>query len=249
MITNSTDAPLTQWKIVGFDERWHCAAPDVKQPGGTCWHCGTAIAYCVIIESLQTKERETIGRTCAERVGMSKEQLRQHMSHYYRDRADKAYAITEAELAAAHGEHGTQQRFESGCECRSCRAAAPHATTTRFQTGCRCRECIGAIIAHDPDTYWIDEEYSVIVELATGRVVRAEVVDGQFGSQWRVRASNGHTVYLARFPKRRITHSKKGFVEAVTPALVVGGRDWHRLEHPLSEPAADIWGEPIPHPA
>lgn len=249
MNATGNDAPLTQWTIIGFDERWNCPAPDVKMPGGTCWHCHTAIAYCVIIRNKQTHAVETIGRICAERVGMNKEQLKQHMSHYYRDRADKAYAIAEAEQAAEHGEHGTAQRFESGCECRRCRAAAPHGTSTRFQTGCRCTECIDAIIAFDPDSYWIDEEYPVIVELATGRVARAEVVDAQYGSQWKVRASNGATVYLARFPKRRTTHSKKGFVEATTTALVIGGRGWHRLEYPITEPTTDIWGEPIPHPA
>lgn len=248
MNATSTNAPLTQWKIIGFEERWHCPAPDVKQPGGTCWYCGTAIAHCVKIQHLLTGQREIIGSTCMERVGLTKEQLREHLSRYYADRRTQEYADHEAALAAQHGEHGTQTRFESGCYCRPCREAAPHGTADKFRTGCRCLDCIDASIADGTRDYWIDEEYPVIVDLSTGRIANAEIVDGRYGRQWKVRA-NGYTVYLALSPARRTTHSRKGFVEASAPMLVTGGRGWHTQEMPLGSPLADRWGQPIPHPA
>lgn len=247
-MNTTSDTPLQNWTIVGFEERWHVTA-DVKQPGGTCWHCGTAIAYCVIIENNSEHTREIIGRTCVERVGMDAEQLRRHLAHYNQDRADRQHAADEAALAVQHGEHGTLARFESGCFCDSCAAVAPHGTWIRWRGGCRCIDCAEGLPVHNPDDYWIDEEYPVIVELATGRIVAAEVVDGNYGRQWKVRSGNGFTVYLARFPKRRTTHSKKGFVEAKARVLVVGGGHSHRLLLPLSAPLVDIWGEPIPHPA
>lgn len=256
MNSTSTDAPLTQWKIVGFEERWHRPVPEVKQPGGTCWHCGTGIAYCYIIENLQTKKREIIGSTCAERVGMNKEQLNRYYAAYYRDRANKKRAATEAELVAEHGEHGTQTRFESGCICRDCRGVAPHGTPARWRTGCLCLDCIEGRVTIEPDTYWIDDAAYVMVDIATGKIANAEIVDGNWGSQWRVRTPDGHYVYLALSPKQRTTHTKKGYVEAIAPMLIRGDRSRRigKREDPspilaLGSPLFDVWGEPLPHPA
>lgn len=251
----ATDTPdptvqLQDWTIVGFEERWHQPFPDVpRKPGATCWKCSEAIGHCVIIENNSDHRREIIGSQCAERVGMDIEQLRRYMDQYKRDRADRQRADNEAALAAEFGEHGTPARFESGCHCDRCAAVAPHGTWIRWREGCRCIDCAEGLVTDNPGDYRIEQEYPVIVELATGRIVDAEVVQGHYGSQWKVRASNGYTVYLARFPKRRTTHTGKGFVEATACALVDNGGRNHRLLLPLSDPLFDNWGEPIPHPA
>ena len=67
----TTIAPLQNYRIVGVTEKVHQPSPDAPaRPGGSCWHCGTAIRVCVIAQNTETGEKVTIGTTCAERIGL-----------------------------------------------------------------------------------------------------------------------------------------------------------------------------------
>ncbi len=49
---------LEHYTVIGMVERWKGGA-DVRVPGGDCWHCGTAIAYCVQIRHTLTGQRSS----------------------------------------------------------------------------------------------------------------------------------------------------------------------------------------------
>jgi hypothetical protein len=256
----ATEAPLQNCRIIGVLDRVYRATPEAPaQPGGSCWHCGQAIMVCVQVQDTVTREIHEIGTTCAERVGLSGPELKRmladryaeqralerlHRSKEYRSRV----AVVEIVSAWLHGEHGTESRFLSGCDCRPCLAAAPHGTFTRFNVGrCACLDCIAAAIA--TGQYKIRENWPVIVRLSTGEMVEARVVDGQWGASWRV--NNGEE-WLRVNPARRSTHAKKGFVQAECPFLLEEcGRPYERWYKPvlaLGSPIFDIWGEPIARP-
>lgn len=260
----SSAAPLMAYRIIDVIERWE-GDGEVRLPAGSCWHCGTAIAYCVQIRHVQTGEQHEIGTTCAERVGLDAAALKRMLAAKYADdRAARAAwrrhanaeaaAQAEADLTAQHGPHGTETRFASGCVCDECKAVAPHGVArqaregyrvaTRFFAGCRCLECIDAVVTLDaesayPDRYRIVESLTVIVELASGKTVRAKQVDTRYGRRWCVR--NGQA-WLPVTPRRRATQAKHGFVEATAPWLVEG----NAAVTPLGCPIIDAWGEPIP---
>lgn len=69
-----TVSNLTNCKIIGFTERtvggdW--GTPIL--PGGTCQHCFTGIRYAVIVEDPQGNKYD-VGRTCALKVGITKQE-------------------------------------------------------------------------------------------------------------------------------------------------------------------------------
>jgi hypothetical protein len=260
----STDAPLTNYRIVGIQENWYQPIPDApKKPGGSCWHCGTGIAIEVVIQEKTSRELHTIGTTCAERVGLSGPELKAMLAERYaaeranrtkatREEHQRQFEAAEAERARLHGEHGTESRYLAGCRpwgmCAECYRAAPHGTTDRFHAGeCRCLDCIDAAIA--TGEYRIQEDRDVIVRLSTGEMVEARKVDTKFGYSWCI---NDAEAWASVHPKRRSTMAKKGFVEAQAPYLVevCGSRynQWLKPVMPLGSPIVDAWGEELPRP-
>lgn len=263
---DASAAPLTAYQIVDVIERWD-GDSEVRVPGGSCWHCGQAIAYCVQIRHVQTGEQHEIGTTCAERVGLDADALKRMLAAKYADdRSARAawrrqanaetVAQAEADRTAQHGQHGTETRFASGCVCDECKAVAPHGiahqareryrVATRFFAGCRCLDCVDAVVTLDaesgyPRGYRIVESLTVIIELATGKTVRAKQVNTRYGRSWCVRDGQA---WLPVTPKRRATQAKHGFVEAAAPWLVEGST----AVVPLGCPIVDSWGERIARP-
>lgn len=259
----AAEAPLTNYRVVGLRENWYQAAPGApRQPGGGCWHCGTGIAIEVVISSTVTGETHTIGTTCAERVGLNGPELKAMLARRYaEERAERARRRTaawrrardeaEAAATAAHGAHGTESRFLSGCFCEPCLGAAPHGSAQRFLHGrCRCLVCIEGILRERPDEFTVQEDRYVIVELATGRVVEARVVDTTYGRRWCV---GDALAWLPVSPARRSTHAKRGYVQARAPFLVEvcgrRGRQWFKPLARMGSPIVDCWGERIVRPA
>lgn len=260
-MTTST-APLESYRIVGLRENWHQPAPGApKRPGGGCWHCGTGIAIEVVIRHVTTGEEHTIGTTCAERVGLDPEALKRLLADRYAEQRELArqmrsaeyremLAQREADETAAFGEHGTETRFESGCRCNPCIAAAPHGTDHRFWHGaCRCLTCIDHVLATDPNVLVMNQD--VIVNVDTGEVVTARKVDTRYGYRWCVEDGRA---WLPIGPKRRDTQAKKGYVEASAPYVVERikaqqGGHWYKLLVRVGDPIVDIWDEPIARPA
>jgi hypothetical protein len=250
-------APLENYRIVGWQANWYQPDPSApKKPGGCCWHCSTGIAIEVIIEDKTTGERHTIGTTCAEKVGLSKDALKAINAERYAEARvaerearlatrRKERAKADAKEAALHGPHGTEGRFGSGCRCTPCQKAAPHGTVERFMLGkCRCLDCMGAAVANGG---WKVADQEVLVGLETGRVVDAKVVMGRYGRSWCIDDGREWAPYA---PKNRATLAKRGYTEATAPFLceVAGGRyhQWLEPLEPVGEPIVDRWGDPIP---
>ncbi len=261
---SASAAPLMPYQIIDLVERW-AGDDQARVPAGSCWHCGSAIAYCVQIRHVQTGEQHEIGTTCAERVGLDIDALKRMLAAKHADdratraawsRQASAEAAARAEAAATaqHGPHGTKTRFISGCACDDCQAAAPHGAAqqagapyqvaARFFAGCRCLECVDAAVVLDAESgyrqgYRIVENLTVIIDLSTGKTAKAKNVNTRYGRRWCVRDG---AAWLPVAPQRRSTQAKHGFVEATAPWLVVG-RD---AVVPLGCPIVDSWGEPIP---
>lgn len=254
---NVTAPPLAEYRVVGLRENWYQAAPDApKQPGGSCWHCGTGIAIEVVIKSRQTGESHVIGTTCAERVGLDGPELKKMLAERFAEQREqrrsanakarvKARADAEAEAAGRLGPHGSESRFLSGCFCEPCVKAAPHGTVARFRQDCACLVCIDTVVTGSPDEYEVIER-DVIVDLDTGEVVDARKVDTRYGYRWCVKDGE---VWLPVSPARRSTHANKGYVEASAPFLCERrgskSRGWWEQLHRLGDPIFDNWQEPI----
>jgi hypothetical protein len=257
MTTTETLPPLADFVIVGVENRRYQAAPDApSQPGGSCWHCGAAIVVCVLAQSRATGEVVTIGTTCAERTGLDAEELRKFLAEKFAaERAERAEGNRLARIAAGErreaeatgefGEHGTANRWESGCRCDDCWTVAPHGTIERVRRfGCSCEECVSAALSTDEYRLY---DRDVLVDLSTGaRVLDAREVSTKYGSRWR---SDELDVWLPVNPARRTTLSSKGFVEAEVPHLCErrgrGAREWWETVAVLAEPTVDSWGEAI----
>ena len=94
-------APLMRYQLVDVVERWE-GDGEVRFPAGMCWHCGSAIAYCVQIRHLDTGEQHEIGTTCAERVGLDTDALKRMLAtKYANDRAARAAWRRQADVEAA----------------------------------------------------------------------------------------------------------------------------------------------------
>lgn len=251
-----TETPiLSTYRIVGVRQNWYQAAPDApKQPGGTCWFCGTGIANEVVIQDTKTDERHVIGTTCAERVGLSAAEVKalwdEKFANERRERSAEAQAerkAAEAAETALHGEHGSDTRYAAGCRCHLCVKAAPHGTVDRFRQKCNCLPCMDAGMTQDPDRYWIAEQYRVLVDMATGEIAALRPVSTKFGSAWKVGDK-----WINAGPKRRATIVNKGYTEAECPVLCMkadpnSDYSFHPL-FPVGFPRVDTWGEPVPHP-
>ena len=230
----SMTAELEHYSVVGMIERWEGTA-DVHVPGGSCWHCGTAIAYCVQIQSTVTGEQHEIGTTCAEKVGLDITALKRRRAEM---RAVERWR-------AAHDRRNLRSEPEP--------PKPEHGTADRYFDRCRCLLCIEAVARECPNEYKI-QEATVIIELATGRPVPAELCDTRWGTSWRVGKGEA---WLSTGVKRRSTHANKGFVEAEAPSLV---RSWRRrlpdggtrpaqtVVCVLASPLIDVWGVAIAHP-
>lgn len=269
-------ARLQHFKIVGMDRRIYKAAPDApSQPGGSCWHCGQAIVNCVLVKHSQTGHVETIGMDCAERVGLDRTRVRRLMRDKYnelRAAQSAAMAAKEARLARQfgehgtktrhddvgcrcyecvaanqHGDHGTLERFESGCYCDACKQHAPHGHIMRFRMdNCTCPDCARVAVAEDGCT---TRRMSVLVDADTGEVVDARLVDGRYGPSWAIDRPDGGTEWVSAFPKPRNTILKKGYLEAKTDMLIRESRRSNTPPYvfgPVGKPLIDNWGEPIP---
>lgn len=254
----STTAPLQRFVITGYVTRHFQAAPDApKQPGGSCWHCGTAIANCVQLQNVDTGEQVEVGTTCAERVGLDPAELKRYLAEKFAEErmarsqaaAERRQAEDEAtDLAETlvHGEHGTESRYVAGDRCDACRAAAPHGTTHRFYDGgCRCLVCVEHMI--EAERFEIRDDITVLVDIETGMLVEdARLVDTRHGLRWR---SDERDVWLGFNPARRSTLANKGYLEAEVPMLTRpasrrSDRIWIEV-CPMASPIVDSWGEPI----
>ena len=263
MNATTTTAPLQNYRIVGVTEKVHQPSPDAPaRPGGSCWHCGTAIRVCVIAQNTETGEKVTIGTTCAERIGLDPKGLREHLAARYAEQRAAARdersaerraqrAAAEAAATAEHGPHGTESRFTSGCRCDRCYDAAPHGVYRYMAHDCTCPVCVAAVL-NDDDAMSIRYEHdsTVLVDLDTGSVVEdARYVSTRYGGRWR---SDSLDVWLPYNPARRSTLASKGFTEAEVPTLVRrtprSSRTLWVEEVRLASPVVDAWGTPIDRP-
>jgi Zn ribbon nucleic-acid-binding protein len=244
--------PLADYRVIGFTRKATSPTPGVTLPGSICFHCGAGIMNCVQIRHVTTGEVVDVGMDCAERTGLDRKGLSEMMAERRQAERDEqaqlsraARAARDAELAALHGEHGTLQRFESGCWCPECRATAPHGTMTRFEDdNCSCGPCV-AVALQDPD--WERQDTTVLVDITTGKVIdHAKIVPTRYGPRWVVEdPDTGDTDWYPVGPKRRSTSASKGVLEAETSYLARRTRNgwWPKVR--LTEPTVDAWGEPI----
>jgi hypothetical protein len=207
---------------------------------------------------VSTGETHTIGTPCAERVGLDKAELKRFLADKYaeeryeaskagREAARLAAEAREVADTKAHGEHGTESRYLSGCYCDHCLSVAPHATLHRFFNGnCRCLDCIGFVLTELPKEFFVAAEANVVVDIETGQIVPAKIVSTKYGARWCV---NDGAAWLPVRPKRRTTLTNKGYTEATVPMLMKRcghGRDsWSKPICQMGAPIADRWGERI----
>lgn len=256
---DTTTAPLENYRIVGIEERVHCPVPGgPQQPGGSCWHCGTAIRICVLVRSTvdATEETHTIGTTCAERIGLDPAGLKRHLAERFAEQRalaahlrSQAYrdeqARLEAEATAQFGPHGTEGRWASGCRCDACVTAGPHGEWSFNARDCRCHVCVAAML-DDPDYYV--RPVTMLVNVDTGaEVADARTVSTRYGLSWR---SDALDLWAPVSPARRSTLTKRGVTEAEVPALVrraprSSNRSWYFAAW-VGCPLADSYGEALP---
>ncbi len=255
-MTMTETPPLELFRVVGIEEKVFQAAKGApRQPGSSCWHCGTGIMICVLAKNMETGEIVDIGTTCAERIGLDAEGLKRYLKERREQMKAERWAAgaegrrlhaeyISAQIEAEHGPHGTESRYAYGCHCQECREAAPHGTADHFwnQT-CSCEQCVEAVLRSNPD-YRL-RELDVLVSLITGEVCdTARMIDGQYGMSWLV---NDTFVPIGR--KRRDTVAKRGYTYAkalyvMKPADRDHNFPW-RIRR-LSTPTVDNFGEPIP---
>lgn len=265
-------ALLQHFKLVGFQRRTYQAAPDAPiQPGGCCWHCGAGIMNCVIVEHTQTGQTETIGLDCAERIGLDSRQVRQMLrDRYAAERAEAKAASRERERAATarygqhgtssrhdeggcrckacveanqHGDHGTLERYETGCRCTDCRTVAPHGTLDQFRTSeCLCPACVQ--VAVEQGGYALQDRAILLHYPSCEPVEGARVVNGRYGQSWVFDSPNG-TEWVSAYPKRRATITNKGYLEAPALFLVRHGRNGTYVVGQIEPPTVDNWDQPL----
>ena len=252
------EPPLARYRAVAAYHQTVPVGPHGEgghRPGGSCWHCGQAIANIIVARHTETDEEVTVGTTCAERLGLNADELREVLAERFaNERFERSAAATaerraqleayEAEMVAAGKPHGSEARFTEGCRCQQCVDVAPHGTSVRFfEHDCRCQACRDEILATRETL-----SAPVLIDAATGQVIEdARLINTKFGWSWRV---DSRDVWVAYGPKRRSTMAKKGFLEGRARFMAVRGPDGDRHKvvgrgFRLSDPVEDRWGEPI----
>jgi hypothetical protein len=246
-------------------ERWRGVSVYSADVPTTCEHCGTGISNVVVARNFDSGQTWKIGTTCAERLGLTKAQVRQlyderRMSEQ-RERWSTMRAedrAKEAEIAAELGEHGTQQRFDNECRCRDCVPFAAHGTLEQFEaTSCSCVACRDAVRGAPP---YESITRTMLVDADTRRPVDgARVVSTRYGSSWLIpqpavddddddgfgRSMSGEPSWVSAHPARRSTMAKKGYLEVEVDWIGIRGRNG---VFPLvrdGDPTVDAWGESI----
>lgn len=252
------EPPLQDFRIVGYERKVYAIPGGEPRPAGVCYHCGSAIMNCIVIENPKTGEIVDVGETCAERVGLDLTSLREMLRE--RGRAAqieaeierrreyaKSRAEQEAADTAAFGEHGTESRWNSGCRCDECSAKAPHGRVERLTYGkCYCDQCLQAAI--DSGKYYY-ESVRKLVDLETNQILDARCVSTKYGLSWVVNDEDGSASWYPYAPKRRDTLTKRGAVEVNVKCLMRPYRyndEPHVKEIVMLEAAdTDVWDQPI----
>lgn len=273
MTSSAVPAPLEQFRARGVVEKTvgvNAGTPYARLvAGGSCWHCGTVIRYCVQAEytgpdreDLRHGQVVDIGTTCAERIGMDRAELRAWLAELYaQERLERSKAWREARRAeheaweaaqaARFGPHGTEARYAGGCAfdggpaCSECAAAAPHGTADRFFAGeCCCQGCVAAVCNRRCGLRV--DVLPVLVSLATGEVIpSARLVDGQWGTQWWYRDAQGASHWVPYGRKRRSTVERHGVTYAHARYVVEASYEWgvpDRRVRMIEAPAVDDFG-------
>jgi hypothetical protein len=259
LLARADGAPLERFRVVGVTEKVFQAAQGApRQPGSSCWHCGTGIMIVVVAKNLDTGEVVDIGTTCAERIGLDPDGLKRYLKERREalraerwaadaERRDAERAYRDEELRRLHGDHGEESRYLFGCRCQECREVAPHGTGDHFWNhACSCEPCIAAVLREHSD--FRVRELSVLVDLDTGQVCdSARLIESRYGLSWLV-----NDTFIPYGRKRRDTVAKRGYTYAEATYLMKPAD----REHPfpwrirrLSTPLVDDWNEPIPVPS
>jgi len=253
------EPPLRDFRIVGYERKIYPAVyGEPTRPAGVCYHCGSGIMNCVVIENPKTGEIVDVGETCAERVGLDmsalKEMLRErnYASRVEADRerqeqSAKSKAAQEAEDTARFGGHGSESRWQSGCRCAKCSVSAPHGQADRLTYGkCYCDLCLQAAIESGQ---YERETRKKLVDLDTRKVLPAKCVHTKYGLSWVVNDENGSASWFPYSPARRNTLAKRGAVEVEVACLMrryrFDGEVHYKEVVMLESSGVDIWGEPI----
>lgn len=257
--------PLEPYRIVGLTYstfKPHADAP--ARPGSSCWHCGTAISHVVTARHSETGETIKVGTTCAERIGLDPEGLRQMLRERYAAARDERSAARSAAWQAERdteeaaetersGPHGTDSRFDAGCRCDACLDVSPHGSWARFDMrDCHCDTCVAGVLATRPD-FDLVETGIRLYDATTGAEIDADVVSTRFGQSWKISTGPEYddVAWVSAHPARRATMAKKGYVEATPLRLIQeiwtrDGRLWRKSVAVIAEPTVDAWGAPMP---
>lgn len=212
---------LSEYMITGMAE-YATMIPGVGlRAAGSCDHCGTGIRYGILVARIDGKPGYTkVGTSCAERIGLDREALREYNASKYAAERDARNAKTESGQVALHGEHGTATR-SLVCYCDACDAAAPHGSMRKFHLGCLCDLCVESALE---DPRYESHDVTVLTDLE-GNLVVTQPRSGRYGMFWAV---DGKCV--TAFPKREATIAKKGYREVDVPCVVRIKRDrsWWR---------------------
>jgi hypothetical protein len=248
-------APLERFRVIGILEKVTQAGKGApRQPGSSCWHCGTGIMICVVSKNLDTGEIVDIGTTCAERIGLDPEGLARYMRERREElraarwaadaeRRDAERAYRDEEILRLHGDHGTDSRYAFGCSCPACREAAPHGTGDHFWNhACSCAPCVEGVLRDHRD--FRVRDLPVLVDLSTGQVADARLIDGKYGMSWLVGDE-----FVPHGRKRRETVAKRGYTYARASFVMRPADDQHPMPwriRRLSSPTVDDFGVEVP---
>jgi len=256
--------PLYNFEIVGLTVKSRTQVvgeTSLSQPTGTCWHCGTGIMYCVQVKNKDTGEIVDIGTTCAEKVGLSLQEIRE-LRRAQREADGSAARYEEAakqkaerqrreeEETRLYGAHGTESRYNEGlCGCPECSKVAPHGTLDRMNYGqCYCPDCVEAAINDPSGSYGLDSEIR-LADAETGQLLPAKCVRGKYGPQW-VLNEGDRTYWFPYSPAREATLSKKGVTEVEVQSLFYYGRNqygdrYSKSLHVIELPSENRWHTPM----
>lgn len=238
---------LERYVVTGITVEKYQACPGAPiQPGSSCDHCGTGIMYVVQLRNVDDGSTMKVGTTCAEKVGLTEDQVRKVRQERRDLERYGRYAASAAERAEWEEALRIQRLADAETEAARVEVAkATHGTTESFWlTGCRCVECVESVPTRS---------VSVLVDLATGEIASHRIVSNQYGASFAIDTAQG-TVWVKAFLKRRSTLVKKGYTYAKAVYAVEEfsrPRDWRspsfRIipEGFVSLDDTDEFGEPI----